>query len=299
VVWDVISFWPRSAHPFVPAAYSQRAVPDLECLIRTRLADDPRAELVLCGHSQGSLLSFAALLRLQSVDQDPGSTGPRLLPRIGLLTFGSQLQVMFSRAFPAYVNHDAITHLYTALGGRWRNLYRDTDHLAGPVLSWSHDRVEDTAERIDAVGALPSTRTADREEHGPDWRLVDPPMPACADLNRAALLPLRRHSDYWLDAAWTPALCAVRGVHAGRSAQPVEADDDAGEASAICSTRSVDGRVPTGPELTLGRVDHRATGARGSMPPTGSLPAVTARPSTRISESVHRAEDDDRRLELT
>jgi hypothetical protein len=206
VLWDVISFWPRSAHPFVPAAYSQRAVPDLVDLIRARLADDDEAALVLCGHSQGSLLSFAALLRLQVIDAD-------LLRRIGFLTFGSQLQVMFSRAFPAYVNHDAIHRLYEALDGRWRNLYRDTDHLAGPVLSWSHDRAAGTAERIDSGEPARSTRVDGREENGPDWRLADPPVPAAEDLTRAVLLPLRRHSGYWLDAAWSTAVDAVRPTH--------------------------------------------------------------------------------------
>jgi hypothetical protein len=206
VLWDVISFWPRSAHPFVPAAYSQRAVPDLVDLIRVQLADDREADLVLCGHSQGSLLSFAALLRLQTIDA-------KLLQRIGFLTFGSQLQVMFSRAFPAYVNHDAISRLFEALGGRWRNLYRDTDHLAGPVLSWAHDRGKGTAERIRGCGLLKSIRVDGREEHGPDWRLADPPIPAGADLTRAVLLPLRKHSDYWLDPAWTVAVAAVRAPH--------------------------------------------------------------------------------------
>lgn len=203
VLWDVISFWPRSAHPFVPAAYSQRAVPDLVDLICVQLADDRDADLVLCGHSQGSLLSFAALLRVQAIDSD-------LLSRIGFLTFGSQLQVMFSRAFPAYVNHDAISRLFEALGGRWRNLYRDTDHLAGPVLSWAHNRKACTAERIRGYGPLPSIRVEGREENGPDWRLADPPIPATDDLNRAVLLPLRKHSDYWLDPAWTVAVAAVR-----------------------------------------------------------------------------------------
>ena len=226
VVWDVISFWPRSAHPFVPAAYSQRAVPDLECLIRTQLATNDEDRLVLCGHSQGSLLSFAALLRLQSIDENPPPPDgnepppPRLLPRIGLLTFGSQLQVMFSRAFPAYVNQDAIQHLYTGLDTRWRNLYRDTDHLAGPVLSWSHDRATGTAERIGATGPQSSRWTDERQEYGPDWRLVDPPMPVCADLERAVLLPLRRHSDYWLDPAWRDAMDEVRVPAAGGSAEP-------------------------------------------------------------------------------
>jgi hypothetical protein len=205
VVWDVISFWPRSAHPFVPAAYSQRAVPDLEARIRFHLRRDPAVRLVLCGHSQGSLLSFATMLRL-------GATEPALLPRVGLLTFGSQLQVMFSRGFPAFVNHHAISGLYADLQGRWRNLYRDTDHLAGPVLSWGHREADPAA--LNWVDGGPPPRlprwVADREQNGPDWRLVDPPVPAFPDLQRGVLLPLRRHSDYWLDPAWDEAVSEVR-----------------------------------------------------------------------------------------
>ena len=41
VLWDVIAFWPRSAHPFVPPAYSQRAVKDLEQRIAWHLAQPP------------------------------------------------------------------------------------------------------------------------------------------------------------------------------------------------------------------------------------------------------------------
>ena len=232
VLWDVISFWPRSAHPFVPAAYSQRAVPDLVDLISVQLADDREADLVLCGHSQGSLLSFAALLRLQTIDA-------KLLRRIGFLTFGSQLQVMFSRAFPAYVNHDAINRLFEALDGRWRNLYRDTDHLAGPVLSWAHNREAGMAERIDERGPQKSIRVEGREEHGPDWRLADPPIPASADLNRAVLLPLRKHSDYWLDPAWTVAVAAVRAPH-----DEEEGPDGDRRESRRCGDERRNGRQP-------------------------------------------------------
>lgn len=203
VVWDVISFWPRSAHPFVPAAYSQRAVADLEERIREHLRPGGCDTVVLCGHSQGRLLSFAALQRLAATDA-------ALLERIGLVTFGSQLQVMFSRGFPAYVNHDAITGLWTALDGRWRNLYRDTDHLAGPVLSWGHRKDPALLGWLGDTGTVLPLRVLDREENGPDWRLTDPPVPEHADLHRAVLLPLRRHGGYWLDPAWEAAVDAVR-----------------------------------------------------------------------------------------
>ena len=211
VLWDVIAFWPRSAHPFVPATYSQRAVLDIEARVRWHL--DPlgggAGRVVVCAHSQGSLLAFGALLRIAAEPR-----GDALLPRIGLLTFGSQLQVMFARGFPAYVNLAAITQLFAQLDGRWRNLYRDTDPLAGPVLSWFH---RSAPTWIDGAGV--PRRTGSREEFGPDWRLLDPPLirtstrPVSTSgppLQTHVLLPVRGHGDYWRDEAWTAAVDAVR-----------------------------------------------------------------------------------------
>lgn len=250
VVWDVIAFWPRSVHPMVPPAYSQRSVAD----IRGRLAwhlgapedgqpgrnPDPSDRLVLCGHSQGSLLSFTALVTMG---------GSPELKRLGLVTFGSQLQVMFARAFPAFVNYPTIAWLYSALDGRWRNLYRDTDHMAGPVLSWNHrsepigrvggagpddpgdgesegtggsagtdgagGTADGTAGETDVttelrVGPPPDLPDGPwgRYEYGADWRLLDPPL-ADHVLQKRPLTRLRRHSDYWQDDAWPDAVRAV------------------------------------------------------------------------------------------
>jgi len=135
-VWDVVAFWPRSAHPFVPPPYSQRVVMDLRDRIRFHLGNhpttaniQPATSVVVAAHSQGSLLAFsAALLWLTPAERS----------RVGLVTFGSQLQVAFPRAFPAYVNVVAIRSLLVGLDGRWVNLYRDTDAIAGPVLSYDH-----------------------------------------------------------------------------------------------------------------------------------------------------------------
>ncbi|GAA3232059.1 hypothetical protein GCM10017691_26350 [Pseudonocardia petroleophila] len=197
VVWDVIAFWPRAVHPFVPSAYSARAVADLEDRIRWHLRDAGAARLAVCGHSQGSLLTFAALVRLAASAADRA-----LLERIAYLTFGSQLQVMFARGFPAYVNLDAVTALHSDLRGNWRNLYRDTDALAGPVLSWNRGAPQ-------WVGDLGRVSSPAREQYGPDWRLADPPPPADRTLQRACLLPLRGHGEYWLDPAWYDALAGM------------------------------------------------------------------------------------------
>ncbi|OLT14346.1 hypothetical protein BJF78_02620 [Pseudonocardia sp. CNS-139] len=237
VVWDVVSFWPRAVHPFVPPAYSQRAVPDLETRIHWHLdripagpggpgvrdlvrRDPVRRDLVLCGHSQGSLLAFAALVRCARSGADADRV---LLDRVGLLTLGSQLQVMFARAFPAYVNLRAIEALHRRLGGAWRNLYRDTDHLAGPVLSWQHT----PATAAGWVGKSPGDTYADRDEaagarreYGPDWRLLDPPLPDAAQQQRP-LDALRGHGDYWGDAAWPAALAALRATPPAPARAPV------------------------------------------------------------------------------
>ena len=218
VLWDVIAFWPRVAHPVVPPAYSQRSVADIRRRIAWHL-DRLRTEqggmtnpdrvdrVVLCGHSQGSLLSFAAVVSMHDSDE---------LDRVGLLTFGSQLQVLFSRAFPAYVNFPSIDWAYRRLDGRWRNLYRDTDHLAGPVLSWEHvagyDGHPATAERLADPPAQELVDVpAGLQQFGPDWRLLDPPPPDQL-LQRRPLDKLRRHSDYWKDREWKLAVDALRPV---------------------------------------------------------------------------------------
>jgi len=202
VLWDVIAFWPRSAHPLVPVAYSQGAVND----IRERLQQATNAQadqrVVLCGHSQGSLLCFAALVDRPSPQPGPG---------VGLLTYGSQLQLLFARAFPAYVNIDTITLLYQGFGGRWRNLYRDTDYMAGPVLSWKRHSSGARAflhQPSPGIGDVARNVKGTWIEYGADWKLPDPPLPA-EDIPLADPAPLRKHSDYWRDAAWVHALSDV------------------------------------------------------------------------------------------
>lgn len=215
VVWDVIAFWPRSAHPFVPPPYSQRAVADLRRRISWHLGtlQDPDVPLpnpsasrvVVAAHSQGSLIAVAALLWLT----------PEERTRVGLVTFGSQLRQQFVRAFPAHVDVSVLGWLWSRYGGRWRNLYRDTDAIAGPVLSWDHvaerQRQRPQSRRIDGWDRLYDDvvdEESGRRDCGPDWRLLDPTPSDVAQMN-SAVATLRGHGDYPADPDWPKVVAEV------------------------------------------------------------------------------------------
>ncbi|GAA3535909.1 hypothetical protein GCM10022234_35820 [Aeromicrobium panaciterrae] len=211
IIWDIVSFWPHAVHPFVPRPYSQRTVVDLRDRIRWHLStiaeSDVNRPVVVCGHSQGSLISFGALMLLRQEERD----------RVALLTFGSQLRMIFPRAFPGFVNLESIAGLYDGLNGAWINLYRATDPLAGPVLSWDHsaDGAEPSSQHFPDLGAGrqpdaydPLTR---RRISGADWRIIDP-TPYDAALQTGPVTRLRGHSDFWDDASWPTALAAVVDV---------------------------------------------------------------------------------------
>ncbi|MDG9718382.1 hypothetical protein [Streptomyces sp. DH24] len=121
ILWDVGTFWPRAAHPFAPPCYAERAVPDLTWRIATwtRVTG---GRLVISGHSQGSVLAAAAAWQLE----------PSVRKRVGLLTYGSPLERLYGRWFPAHFGPDALGSLHQEVDC-WRNLYRVTDPIGGPV----------------------------------------------------------------------------------------------------------------------------------------------------------------------
>lgn len=121
ILWDVGTFWPRAAHPFAPPCYAERAVPDLTW----RMATWTRAtggRLVISGHSQGSVLAAAAAWQLT----------PAVRRRVALLTYGSPLERLYGRWFPAHFGPAALSALHHDVDC-WRNLYRPTDPIGGPV----------------------------------------------------------------------------------------------------------------------------------------------------------------------
>lgn len=166
ILWDVGTFWPRAAHPFAPPCYAERAVPDLTW----RMATWTRAtggRLVLSGHSQGSVLAAAAAWQLP----------PPVRRRVALLTYGSPLERLYGRWFPAHFGRAALASLHEEIDC-WRNLYRETDPIGGPV-----GLPGDCAPRVDR-GALKDPLAYGRtQEH---------PLPA----------PILGHSDYRADPAF-------------------------------------------------------------------------------------------------
>ncbi|GAA1787149.1 hypothetical protein GCM10009682_06480 [Luedemannella flava] len=123
VIWDVATFWPRAAHPLGVPCYAERAVPELAHRAAWLAG---RGGVVLSGHSQGAVLVAAAVLQLPA-DARPGTA---------MLTYGSPLRRLYGRAFPAYFHDGVFGELAEAVGGgepRWRNLWRRTDAIGGPV----------------------------------------------------------------------------------------------------------------------------------------------------------------------
>lgn len=120
MLWDIGSFWPRAAHPLAPPCYAERAVPQL--VSRTVSLTDLGLGVVLSGHSQGSVLAAATVWQLPE----------RCLERVALLTHGSPIFRLYARYFPAYFGPRALRELH-GRAAMWRNLWRTTDPIAGPV----------------------------------------------------------------------------------------------------------------------------------------------------------------------
>ncbi|MDN3265472.1 hypothetical protein QWJ26_37850 [Streptomyces sp. CSDS2] len=170
ILWDVGTFWPRAAHPFAPPCYAERAVPDLTWRMVT-WTRRTGGRLVLSGHSQGSVLAAAAAWQLP----------PSVRTRVALLTYGSPLERLYGRWFPAHFGPPALAALHRDIAC-WRNLYRRTDPIGGPVRVPAG--TSGTAPEVDHE-PLPDPRA-----YG---RTLDHPLPA----------PILGHSDYPSDPAFT------------------------------------------------------------------------------------------------
>lgn len=192
LLWDLMCFLPRAAHPFGPPSYAERVVPELRGRVDDWLAGSSTRRVVLSAHSLGAVLAVACLLARD--EDDP------VRPRIGLVTYGAQLRPYFGRFFPELLGPEAIgTAPCTAprptspdpwlrevldppdpalpgvgvttdtvvrrLGGRggsgpggrppaWINLWRRTDFLGFPVASYGENAVDRGAEEVDRTDHL-------------------------------------------------------------------------------------------------------------------------------------------------
>jgi hypothetical protein len=205
MIWDLGTFWPRAVHPLAPPCYAERAIPDLITRIEFHTgalnghsADLPdNRPVVLSCHSQGSVIGVATVLQLTYEDSR----------RVALLTYGNPVRRLYSRFFPAYFGLDTVTRVGRLLGPdpqphpepwqnepgagpeeraswRWRNLYRPTDPIGGPIF----------------LNPAPGSCG----ENQVDWNLKDPvaaePLPG-----DTCCPPALGHSDYFVDQEFTSA----------------------------------------------------------------------------------------------
>src|SRR6516164_3414321 len=131
-VWG--TFWPRATHPLAPPCYCERTLPDLIYRM-TWLAPRDEDLVVLSTHSQGTVIGAALVLQLDPAQQ----------ARTAFITYGSPLQRLYARFFPAYFSATVFSQIGEALTGtagdqepdrrRWpgRNLFRASDPIGGPV----------------------------------------------------------------------------------------------------------------------------------------------------------------------
>ncbi|MEU8540395.1 hypothetical protein AB0C52_10465 [Streptomyces sp. NPDC048717] len=174
ILWDVGTFWPRAAHPFAPPCYAERAVPDLTW----RMSSWTRrtgGRLVISGHSQGSVLAAAAVWQL----------APATRSRVALLTYGSPIERLYGRWFPAYFGPGALAGLHRTVHC-WSNLFRATDPIGGPVRV----PAEEGRPPVDRPVLLDPVVYGRTREH---------PLPE----------PILGHSDYQADPAFDAARAAL------------------------------------------------------------------------------------------
>ncbi|MFF5973243.1 hypothetical protein ACFY7C_17135 [Streptomyces sp. NPDC012769] len=174
ILWDVGTFWPRAAHPFAPPCYAERAVPDLTWRMSS-WTRQTGGRLVISGHSQGSVLAAAAVWQLP----------PTTRGRVALLTYGSPLERLYGRWFPAYFGPASLRALHRTVHC-WSNLYRSTDPIGGPV-------------RVPAEGDRPAVDRAELLDPVAYGRTRRHPLPE----------PILGHSDYQADPAFADARSAL------------------------------------------------------------------------------------------
>ncbi|MEU0835364.1 hypothetical protein [Streptomyces sp. NPDC005969] len=195
ILWDVGTFWPRAAHPFAPPCYAERAVPDLA----SRMAGwtgRTRGRLVISGHSQGSVLAASAVWQLPA--------GAR--KRVALLTYGSPIERLYGRWFPAYFGPGPLHGLHRSVRC-WRNLWRATDPIGGRV-------------RLD-VDAGPEVDRGPLRDPLVYGRTPEHPLPE----------PVLGHSDYQADPVFAEERAALL-VRLG-PVLPRQADEGSGETQSL------------------------------------------------------------------
>ncbi|GEL93395.1 hypothetical protein [Cellulomonas composti] len=181
LLWDLMCFLPRAAHPFAPPCYAERVVPELRSRIDSWLGDDgnPMAErererrrVVISAHSLGGVVAVAALF-----GRWDGVSGP-FDKRVGLLTYGTQLRAYFGRFFPELLGPVALGTAPVAGARVW---------LADPWASLTPALAPPDPER-----PVPSPTLAETLDAAPSGRGAEPGAAA----RRSRWRSLWRRTDF-------------------------------------------------------------------------------------------------------
>ncbi|WP_407343825.1 hypothetical protein [Pengzhenrongella phosphoraccumulans] len=178
IVWDIVCFLPRSAHPLGPPCYAERAVPEIAARMDAWLREPAAAsatvqtaptaptapegrQVVLSAHSMGVVLAVAALFTGEK--DNPGRSG-----RVALVSYGSQIRPYFGRILPELFG----PHIIGTIGCGPTDLNWDP---------WQAQEIADTS--ADPTEASPPSdtlvhRLGARDGHDPAWvnlwRRTDP-----------------------------------------------------------------------------------------------------------------------------
>jgi hypothetical protein len=223
ILWDVGTFWPRAAHPLAPPCYAERAVPDLSWRIGTWI-DRTGGRVVVSGHSQGSVLAAAAVWQLDRPTRS----------HVALLTHGSPLARLYGRWFPMYFGPRALGLLHRDMPC-WRNLWRATDPIGGPVDVPDSSLPDGAGPDAGALAGDPAGELLP-VDRGP---LLDP-LHYGRNLHCPLPEPLLGHSDYAADPAYQEERHGLyRRLCRGRASAP--------------PPRTAEPARPAGPPVALGQ----------------------------------------------
>lgn len=147
---------------------------------------------ILSGHSQGSVLSLAAVASLHD----------DVARHVLLVTHGSPLFRFYAQYFPRYFHEALFVACARKLGptddvrdGTWLNFWRRTDPICDPLFTTAHPQVELAPGLVAALDLAVS-----RAERLPDIEVRDPVDPVA---------PTRGHSGYMADPAMWRAIEAL------------------------------------------------------------------------------------------
>lgn len=119
-VGDIAGFWPITVSPFGGRPYRDEVIEDLRALVEAC----GREQVVLVGHSQGSVLAAWLIYEDASSEAPDGDQ-----KYAGLVTCGSPLKSLYSRFFPATFSEEFFTDIGRG-SHQWVNVWRHTDPIA-------------------------------------------------------------------------------------------------------------------------------------------------------------------------